>query len=371
MATHKKIDIGEKCFVAFVILLTITGCSTSNCFNGTLVKFASIGKYTSAQADIINIDSLHMPTFAVTDSLAMFYDSHGTQYSYKVFNINTGKFIGGLCPTGHGSGEFVTVSPIKQLFVEDGDVKALLYAPNELKMVVCNIHKSIKNRKTVYEKQVSYLTNSESQRAYSRVYRINHDTLLTYIARTHIPGTHEITPSEYQVMTFSSDKLIDRLSVFQGMTENEQSVVVSEHFCSVSNAIKPDGAKIAEAMYYLPQINIIDIRTKKINGYLMEGEADYGIFDTDMRNVKRYYTRAVCDDNYIFALWSGEATKGRDIYNGCDELHVFDWNGKLLNKVKLGYFIQEIFLDVNNRKLYGSHIDKKEIYSYKIQDFLK
>lgn len=351
--------------------LMLLGCASESYFLGNLHRFEDIDKTTQAKSSIVRIDSLHSPYFAVADSLAVFYNPLGKGYSFMVFNIKDGKLIGGFCPVGHGAGEYVAVSPIKQLIRESGEVKAILFAPNEKKLTTWNITRSIRENSTRYERSVNYARKNSSPASYSRIYYISRDTLLTYKASVHVSDNNDITEQRYELRSYNSDETLADIQVFSDIEEKEKSAVLAEDFFYISNAIKPDRTKIVEVMYYLPQINIIDIATGEVSGYLMDGEADYSIFDTDMRNIKKYYNRVVCDDNYIYALWSGKTADEHSAYVGNKELHVYDWNGQLTNKVILENPADEMFVDSDKGILYVSHPDRNTLDCYNTEEFTR
>ena len=368
MGKRKTDRVVATLFVTF-ITLAFTGCMSNSYFCGDLVNVDDTNKYTKAKAEVIPIDSVHEPVLAVVDSFVMFYNTYSTgrAYSYDLYSLKTGKYVCGLFPIGHGAGEFVGIAPIKQIYEENGEKKALIFAPNELTMAVCNMTKTLQKKKAVYEKKVKYTEKSLPDRHYSRVFQLDKDRFAAYIASEHVPGTHLIKPSEYQVLSFSTGKILDRIQVVDAMQESEKSVVLTESFFSTSYGIKPDRTKIVGSLLYVPQINIINLKNKEVKGFLVKGGPDYTIFDTDMNKAKLCFPRVVCDDKHIFALWSGRPDEGKDYeWSG---LYVFNWKGKLEGKVKLSHAIKEVFLDDEHGILYGSNEDKKEIYAYKVNDF--
>ena len=226
MGKRKTDRVVATLFVTF-ITLAFTGCMSNSYFCGDLVNVDDINKYTKAKAEVIPIDSVHSPILAVADSFVMFYNYLPSDegYSYDFYSLKSGKYVCGLFPIGHGAGEFVVIAPIKQIYEENGEKKALIFAPNELTMAICNLTKSQQKKKTVYEKQVKYTEKSRPDRHYSRVFQLDKDRFAAHIASEHVPGTHLIKPSEYQVLSFSTGKILDRIQVIDAMQESEKSVV--------------------------------------------------------------------------------------------------------------------------------------------------
>ncbi len=70
------------------------------------------------------------------------------------------------------------------------------------------------------------------------------------------------------------------------------------------DAVKPDGSRIVQAMRFLPQINVLDLRTGKLFGSRLKGAPGFSL----MKDVKRltetvYYTGVCADDRYIYAVF--------------------------------------------------------------------
>jgi hypothetical protein len=81
----------------------------------------------------------------------IFYNNKLQNMYYSIFNLNTGKHIGDFCPRGRGPCEVIEISPIFHFYKENGELKTLLSASQNLKLVIWNISKSIENSKTVWD----------------------------------------------------------------------------------------------------------------------------------------------------------------------------------------------------------------------------
>lgn len=353
--------------VSFLFII-FTGCASKQYFVEELRGFNYVDNEYLSKCVVSNIDSVHSEYFAVVDSMVIFYGCNAKDFSYQVFSMNTGKKIGDFCPIGHGNDEFVAVSPITQIFKEENEHKTILFAPNESKFVKWNITRSIALRTTCYEDVVTHSWRQESPVAYSKVYYIGYDTILTYFPSVHISEGDKITQQKYTVRTYSENKRIADISTFSAVDNREGTKILPENFLSLSSCIKPDGSKFVEALAFLPQINIVDIKSNSVDGFLMEGYDDYAVFETDLSNARIYYADIQATDNHIFALWYGHSAFGNNYPYECNVIHVYDWNGDMNGVIKLEHGVNRIFIDTHSQNLFCSNADKKEIFCYDISN---
>jgi len=347
--------------------MLLIGCDKNSDFRGEIIKIENIEEYIHIQSNIIKIDSIHNRDFAVVDSIAFFYRTLDNLYSFDVFNIKTGSEIGKFCPIGKGHGEYLALSPIKEVTKEGNDLRAILFAPNESKLLIWNISKSIEQGTTVYDKIIEYRCKDSSS-SYTALYPIGNDSLLAYIASVHISNTDIITPSQYQIRSMFSDREIKRIQVFDSPKAIEESAILPERFYSSSFCVKPNKKQFAEAMTYQPQINIIDIETSSIKGYSYDGEHINSLDEGNNLNVQRFYLRVQSTDNYIFALYDGSMRSKNPNTDGYKELHLYNWNGSMLKKIILENPIHEIFIDKKNNLLYGVNANEQNLYCYHISN---
>lgn len=351
----------------FCAIIALTSCKDNGYFNGELKKIDcnKIEKLTIAPKGE-SIESLS-PFFAVHDTLLFFSSPNIGEEIYKIYHVENMKYIGGFYKRGHGNGEYIAMSIANFFYTEDNELKTLLYAPNEEKMIVWNITKSILSGKTISESVADYGIKDKIA-SYSKYVPLAKDTILTYTSGRYLSSSDEITLPTYHVRTLSTNKGVYELNVFKNAINNKSSTVMPERFFSTSFCIKPDRTKFAEAMFRLPQINIVDIKKKEIKGFIMENGEDFSIFKTDMTDARYYYHRIQSNDNYIFALWCGKTSEENKKYVECKELHVFDWEGNLLKKVVLTVPVGNIHLDLANNIIYSLNPANDRIYLYHISD---
>ena len=347
-----------------IVLLAISSC-TKNPFKGELTIFQPAEEIIEISPVTFDFKESHIPFFAVCDTFAIFYNNMIEGHSFSVFNLNDGNLLGKFFPCGHGHDEYLTVSPVFQIFKEDGHQKTLLTAPNEDYVMIWDITESLAVGKTVCERVSKYEYDKGCPISISRCEYIGTDKVLTYRGGYHNPQTGQIAVPIWQMWSFDGGKHLADIRLFQAI-KNENPHVMPETFYSGMATVKKDRTKFAEAMLYLPQINIVDVESGKARGFLMEDYDDYAIFSTDMSGASYYYRDIQSSDDYIYALWCGKRISEYNMEEGMDEIHVFDWNGTMIRRMKLSEPVQKLFYDDMCRSLYGCDAEGSKLYKYEV-----
>ena len=83
----------------------------------------------------------------------------------------------------------------------------------------------------------------------------------------------------------------------------------------------------------------------------------YNNVPTPNQNTRVGYSQITLSDNCIYGLFSGKNLLGDGINHGSDEIHVFDYNGEHLARLKLDQNVDLIAIDENDTKLYSIKTD--------------
>lgn len=370
MKSMKK--IGEVfCFI-FIIALSV-GCHTSGdniYFNGKIQSVKdNIKDAKQVTLKCLPLDGTNFGWVAVYDSLMVFLNPKLPGYFYNVFNVDTGEEIGTFCKRGEGPGEVAAFGPLLQFFKEDDELKTLLFAPNEEKIFVWNITQSLQQGVTVMDRETAYEWRAENEGAcYDVLYLTDKNTLFAKVESFPLNEEEAISPF-YQKRTVDTNKLLKRYPIYKEAVKNGEASIIPEAFFNSNDAVKPDGTKIVQAMVHLPQLNILDTQTGEVIGYRLEGGPDFSIFE-GKKPINTYYIRVQADDNYIYALYWGKEPWGRYEIPYVNTIHVFDWNGQLIQKVVTDLAIDKMGLDIVRNRLYVTgpkvdevfYLDLKEIW---------
>ena len=368
MCDSLKIKKMESKKILFFVIqaLFFTAC-TSTEFNGKIVEFSDKAvEEKTIQAETISIAEYHTPLFAVYDSLIVFFNNNpASTYNYSIYNLHDKTLVGEFFSKGHGHDEFLSMSPISSFFVEDNDLKTFVYAPNEAKQMIWNVTKSINEKQAVYEKSSSYKSMDPYGAAYTNFEIIDADKILSHTSSRPCSteeGNEEITLPAYHVHDFSNTEL-ESFSLYNKPIYKDCEIDKTMFYDAILG-VSPDRKKLVEALYFAPQINIVDLKSKKVKGFALKGSEGIFRFKQEKVPMNVFYLGVQANDKYILALYNekDEPTGQSDV------IHVFDWNGSLLQKIRLSEPVTNIFLDQKNHILYGAHAEKNEICCYNLLD---
>ena len=110
---------------------------------------------------------------------------------------------------------------------------------------------------------------------------------------------------------------------------------------------------------------MIDTRTGQVIGYRIKGGPDYSLVQTTMSNLTEYYYNVQADDKYIYAVYWGKESWDGSLGASLpkfDMIHVFDWEGNLLYKLRPDQSFYITWLDTACNRLYTRDWNTDEIY---------
>jgi len=365
-------------YIKLSIILLITcflSCkkhSDNAYLNGDTLPINSKSKIIEQVAlNPVSLEGSNFGIIAVYDSLMFYMNSKLPNHFFNVFNLGTGEEIGTFIRKGQGPNDVIAISPIFQFFEEENEVKTLLFAANENKILKWNITQSIKKNTTEIDTIISYNNYKELNGArYNYIFCQNKDTLYTSIQSIPINEDDASLPF-YQKRTLYTNKTLKDYPIYRKSIKNGEASIIPETFFASNDAFKPDGSKIVQAMLHLNQINIIDTKTGKITGYRMNGSPDFSIFKHNKKRIiDTYYLRTQADNQYIYATYWGKKPWGDNQLPFLNTIYVFDWDGCLLYELVSDHPIHEIWLDNIRNRLYTTNTDEvfyinlKEIINY-------
>lgn len=237
-----------------------------------------------------------------------------------------------------------------------------MFAPNENKLLVWNIKKSVQQSKTVIDTIISYICREETNNArFKYIFRINKDTLLISVQSIFL-SVKEASLPFYQKRTVQSNEVLRDFSLYKQSIKNDESEIIPEAFFYSNEAFKPDGSKIAQVMLNIAQLNILDLTTGEVVGYRIKGSPDYTIFEKKHKTLNDFYLRVQADDNYIYASYWGKSPWDIKEIPFINTIHVFDWQGEFIQIIKTDQTIGQIALDRVRNRLYTMDLSTDQVY---------
>lgn len=346
---------------------------TEKYFAGEIFFVADTVPVKKWEPHIIEVEGVYQGPIFVYDSLLFYYPLNASATNfYDIYNLKNDSLLGKFCNKGGGPDEVIALTTISHFYKEKGDLKALLYAGNEKKLLEWNISESLKQQKTIFDRIVSYHWDVDDHYAiYNRIFRLNSDTLFTITPTTPLTlDLKTVSLPLYEKRSIKTNRKIHSYSVFLDTPDGDDTnLLMPENIFASFYGIKPDLTKVAQSLMYLPQINIIDINSDIVNGFRVKGSYDFSVFEDKINKVKSNYIDLSVSDDFIYALFLGVNinTPEKRSKTSC-MVHVYDWEGNLLHKVDLGYYVDQIVLDDKNDLLYGREYTSEQIYCYNLSD---
>ena len=190
-----------------IIPFFMGSCTSNHIFRGNLEINNDEAEEMLLKSSSKYIDSIYSPILSIVDSIALFYGTNN-EAAYEAVKLSTGEKVASFCPIGHGQGEYIAISPIRQIYQENGEYKTIMFAPNESKILIWNISESLHSGRTVYEYCGDYSWKDKFPVSYSKQAIIGNDSILFYTPSVHISSRDQLTNPTYQIRTLKSNEQI-------------------------------------------------------------------------------------------------------------------------------------------------------------------
>lgn len=362
-------------YLIFVIaLISLNSCNKNDDFlNGEVVIVDKPTKIDTLKHEShITYDGLYTGGIYAYDSLMLFASSKFPENNLNIFSQSSKSLLGSFFRVGNGPNEVIDFINYGQFFKYKGDL-LLWVCLNYSKMVPFNVTQSLKSGNTILEKDVIKLNwKKDLKFPFLKVYILNSTH---YLTRNQAPSpgknSSEYISSEYRIYNSQSNQLTRSIKIFKkGIVNNfNDKRTPSEQYYSTSDAIKPDGSKVAMGMLYLSQINILDIKSGIIKGFRLRNTPNYKYLEGDPEKFRVYNFLVSADDKYIYASYLDISfNKGMGLRSDIHVLHVYDWEGNFIKQLYLEFPFYRMTIDPINKKLYTSDRED-EIYSYDLNNF--
>lgn len=290
------------------------------------------------------------PDCVIKDSLVI----NSGNRSENLFHISDmeGGLIGSFCRRGRAWNEPLSGLPLSEVYVDDGDLYADVYSFMDAKLFVWNISRSMEEDRDVYEDIVQFKSEDDTRlKPWMSLYRLDESHIIVYNSmESGYSDTYVEIPS-YQIYDLSEKQLSRQYDLFNVVDlKPEDPMLAANAFLSNVDCIKPDRSKIAFAMSLMPVYCILDLSTGKAAGYRIKGLPG---MRTD--EYRWHFADIQADDDYIYALYSGEIMFNEEGTDIPEVLYVMDWEGNLKAKYKMDKRFTSLSLDRD--KLYFIHHD--------------
>ncbi|NDV46522.1 hypothetical protein D0T49_05630 [Paludibacter sp. 221] len=356
--------------VLFILALSAISChkKPEKVFEGELHQINTTEKKDTINGIEVYIDDIYTGYMSAYDSMLFFLSYKYPDYFIYAFDKNTGKKIGSFCKSGNGPDEFTSLFTFVEQYIRAGDeVKVWVYDAVK-KIALLNITKSIKEKTSVFDDQLSFSWFENHIRPWSVLFMLNNGILIAknQLENKYVNGANYF-PITYSIYDISENEKIREIPIYNinNFVKNNKEESIPEMYFISQDRIKPDGKKIVSAMEMFSQINILDITTGKLTGYSRKNTPN--INERVLVN-KIYYIDLCVDDDYILALYSNVELDefGTNYPFYTNEVHVYDWNGNFKQTIILDRKYNQIAIDLQTKLLYAKRNDEDTLFSYDI-----
>ncbi len=293
-----------------------------------------------------------------TDSLLIIFDMKAKNY-ITAFKLNNFQYFGSFLGRGRGPEEETQIDP----FIHPTSDNSFIYSSfHAIKEIRINLQKNI--LETLKEIRLP-----SSITGFSHLFVLNDS--LYYGWDIYQEGTQEFiayNPNSHEASEFGPKYP----NIIKEIPKTRMTSIYTK--CVT---VKPDRLLFASAYDKFKMIRIYNndgsLYSEIHYGEIMNLPREIVIGDLnniDLDKVIVYYQRIYSTDKYIYALYSGKSMV--DIQNSgkpdiCNEIHVWNWEGKPVAKIILDRNVSSFVVSSNNQYIVcSSQEDINKLYKYKI-----
>lgn len=361
--------------IHIVTLLTIlfSSCDDEKSyFNGEITLVNEPQKIDTVRGQQIILDSIYDGSMYVNDSLLIFNFNKAHDKKVHVFNLKTNSLIGKFCQVGNGPNEVRSVYCYGQFYNVSNEIN-LWIEINSVTLNELNVTKSLQSQKTVFNNKRQPIKCIEPPGfVYNFIFELDEKYFLAKNqAQVLFKNGTDYIPGKYGIYNSNTGKLVKSLVIYNKPISNkfiDQSFVVEQFFTSFDK-IKPDKSKLAMAMVYLPQINILDLKTGKNVCFRLKDKPGFKSLKKDPESFRIYNRFIVVDDSFIFVSYLNLPSVDVNWLSQTNEIDVYNWSGQFIKKLHLSNPFFKIAFDPINKIMFTKN-NSDEIYSYDLKDLL-
>ena len=333
-------------YVLLFLSTILSACESKNIFQDNpiihVTNFQDEVQIIGKQKDIAPIGTLGLH---IIDTFIISTQSNLPEY-LGVYQKEDGKKIKDLLPIGRGPNEFLDFTFKGQYCKNKEEIK---------------LYFSDCNKGYFYELNLTQTLQQDTLNI-SKISRIPYRSFPTfatdsfYISKTYIPENQKLI----YLMHDSTGQVIYQYPLYDKVDFIRYNQINS------ADRIKPDLSKIAMGMLMFNQINILDL--KENNNFTITAATGNTYLSKkylDEHEPIIYYCDLECTDKYIYALYVNQKMSEWQRIAHPTEIHVFDWNGNAVYKLKTQETLLNIDIDETGQKIYGLATEE-QVFIYDI-----
>ncbi len=339
-----------KYYISIIISIISFSCNSKNIFQDYEIKQAVTFKTTTElSGQKTNLSPEGILALNFIDSLIIVQQKKMSDY-IAVYEKKSWHKLKTLLPKGRGPNEFRDFTFGGQYMKKKHETAIYFSDINQGNLYMLNLTKSLQE-------------DSLNIKCISKIPYRSYPTFLTdsfYISKTYIPEKKELSFLLHDTLA----RPIDKYLIYESINFTRYNQINS------ADQIKPDLSKIAMAMFMFNQINILDLH-KKHSFSITTSKGSTWLSERYIENHEPilYYIDLKCTDEKIYALYVNQKISEWQRVEKPIEIHIFNWEGEPLYKLKIKESLRNFDIDENNKKLYGL-ATQEEIFEYDIKEYI-
>lgn len=333
-------------YILLLLSIILGACESKNIFQDNpiihIADFQYEAQVIGKKKDIapMGILGLH-----VIDTFIISTQNNLPKY-LGVYRKENGEKLKELLPIGRGPNEFLDFTFKGQYYKDKQGINLYFSDCNKGYFYALNLTETLQ-QDTLCVNQISKIP-----------YRSYPTFLLDsgYISKAYIPENKKMI----YLLHDSTGQAIQQFLLYNNVD------FIRYNQIGTADQIKPDLSKIAMGMLMFNQINILDLKgnnnftitTATGNTYLSKKYLDE-------HDPIVYYCDLECTDKYIYALFVNQKLSEWQRIAHPTEIHVFDWNGNAIYKLKTKETLLNIDIDETEQKIYGLATEE-QVFTYDI-----
>lgn len=338
-------------FIFFYLI--VSACSHEKHFMTDVkdVDFSHINQIVLKE-DTVKIEDDFSGNICIKDSILLMCSSRYNDFLFRAYSLVSGKRIASFAPIGNSLKEFL---PSTNIYLDiqnisNTDWGIWTYDRSKELYKLINVSKSISQHTTVIESTFNY-NNIKAGFRYSFGKLFFHKDYIYARMQEYMENDREYcTPVKYYKCVIDTQLLVgDPIDIYSNGISPDENL----HALASKDSYNMKHGKIAIAMEFLPQLNILNLDEERVCGYRYNSYSSFkSVLENRMAD-KWKNIGITSNDEYIFVLTTQNF---ENEFPPCgNRIYVFNWNGCPLQILEVVSPLTSISIDGNI--LYGQGLD--------------
>lgn len=359
-----------------ILVMGVVSCgsrhSDGEYFNGRIAEVAIPSQIDTLEGRELFLEDFLTGNPMVYDSIIIMLSGNYPDHYISVYNVNNNENIGDFLQKGRGPEEYIGIGYFDRVYIEDSELKSLMYAYNQDKIIDWNISRSLREGKTVADTVRDFKRQSGMGMCYGYVFRIDDDRVLARANSEKLThNSPEYSLPSYLTIDVNTGEVENTLQLLKKpfYNNNLEGVIGQEILLSSVDRINPDGNKLVSAMSHLGMIGITDLGSGTTKWFRIAGTPGVSYLNGNFSDIDVFYWDVDAYGDNIYALYVDQPferlLEQRNISS--NTVHVFDWDGNFVKVLHLSEDVNNIAFDPVNRILYGKRDNDESLWSFPLK----